>query len=154
MKPVLFVPDSVSAMDLLEQFRSHRAELALVVDEHGQVGGIVTMADLMNTLVGDAPGVEERNGDAVQRADGSWLMDGVISLHLVRDKLGANTAFPDQASGAYQTLAGFVLDELGHVPKPADHFDRDGHRFEVVDMDNHRIDRVLVSRAAPPPQEA
>jgi putative hemolysin len=151
IKPVLFVPDSVSAMDLLEQFRSHRAELALVVDEHGQVGGMVTMADLMNTLVGEVPGVEERNGDAVQRADGSWLMDGALTLHLVRDKLGADTAFPDEASGAYQTLAGFVLDELGHVPKPADYFDWNGYRFEVVDMDNYRIDRVLVSRAGPPP---
>ncbi len=154
IKPVLFVPDSVSAMDLLEQFRSRRAELALVVDEHGQVGGMVTMADLMNTLVGEVPGVEERNGDAVQRPDGSWLMDGAISLHRVRDKLDADAEFPDEASGAYQTLAGFVLDELGHVPKAADHFDWNGYRFEVVDMDNYRIDRVLVSRAAPPPPRA
>jgi putative hemolysin len=115
---------------------------------------MVTMADLMNTLVGDVPGVEERDADSVQRADGSWLMDGAISLHRVRDKLDNTTAFPDEASGAYQTLAGFVLDELGHVPKPADHFHWNGYRFEVVDMDNYRIDRVLVSRAAPPPPHA
>jgi putative hemolysin len=149
VKPVLYVPDSVSAMDLLEQLRSHRAELALVVDEHGQVGGMVTLADLMNTLVGEVPGVEESNSDAVQRADGSWLMDGAISLHRVRDKLGPDAAFPDEASGAYQTLAGFVLNQLGHVPKADDHFDWNGYRFEVVDMDNNRIDRLLVSRCEP-----
>jgi putative hemolysin len=149
VKPVLYVPDSASAMDLLEQLRSHRAELALVVDEHGQVGGMVTLADLMNTLVGEVPGVEERNSDAVQRADGSWLMDGAIPLQRVRDKLGADTAFPDEASGAYQTLAGFVLDQLGHVPGPSDHFDWNGYRFEVIDMDNNRIDRLLVSPCKP-----
>jgi putative hemolysin len=150
IKPVLYVPDSVSAMGLLAQFRTHRAELALVVDEHGQVGGMVTLADLMNTLVGEVPGVEERDSDAVQRADGSWLMDGAISLHRLRDKLGVDAAFPDEASGAYQTLAGFVLNQLGHVPKAGDHFDWNGYRFEVVDMDNNRIDRLLVSRQAPP----
>jgi putative hemolysin len=149
VKPVLYVPDSVSAMGLLEQFRTHRAELALVVDEHGQVGGMVTLADLMNTLVGAVPGVEDQDSDAVQRADGSWLMDGGISLHRVRDKLGADRDFPDEASGAYQTLAGFVLNQLGRVPKPGDCFDWDGHCFEVVDMDNNRIDQVMVSRKAP-----
>jgi putative hemolysin len=149
VKPVLYVPDSVSAMGLLEQFRTHRSELALVVDEHGQVGGMVTLADLMNTLVGQVPGVEERDSDAVQRPDGSWLMDGSISLHRVRDKLGADRDFPDEASGAYQTLAGFVLNELGRVPTAGDYFDWDGRRFEVVDMDNNRIDRVLVSPVSP-----
>jgi putative hemolysin len=151
IKPVLYVPDSVSAMDLLAQLRSHRAELALVVDEHGQVGGMVTLADLMNTLVGEVPGVEERNSDAVQREDGSWLMDGAISLHRVRDKLGIAASFPDESGGAYQTLAGFVLDQLRHLPKPSDHVDWQGYRFEVVDMDRTRIDRLLVSRHDPSP---
>jgi putative hemolysin len=154
VKPVLYVPDSVSAMDLLEQLRSHRTELALVVDEHGQVGGMATLADLMNTLVGEVPGVQERNTDAVQRADGSWLMDGALPLHRVRDKLGADVAFPDEASGAYQTLAGFVLNQLGRVPQPSDHYDWSGYRFEVVDMDNNRIDRLLVSRSEPVPPPA
>ncbi|MEO7495216.1 MAG: hemolysin family protein [Massilia sp.] len=143
VKPLLYVPDSVSAMDLLEECRRHRAELALVVDEHGQVKGLVTLADLMNTLVGEVPGVEERDSDAVLRDDGSWLMDGAIALQRVCEKLGDD--FPDPGDSAYQTLAGFVLNQLRHVPRTGDHVDWRGFRFEVVDMDKQRIDRVLVS---------
>lgn len=144
-KPALHVPATITAMDLLEQFREHGAELALVVDEHGQMQGMVTLSDLMGALVGGVPGVEAHESDAVQREDGSWLMDGAMALERLRELLGTAAAFPEEAAGAYQTLAGFVLHQLGHIPKPSDNFAWNGYRFEVVDMDRNRVDRVLVS---------
>lgn len=144
-RPPLFVPASVTAMGLLEQFREQRAELALVVDEHGQLQGMVTLVDLMGALVGGVPGVEARETEAIQREDGSWLMDGAMGLERLRELLGTAAAFPAEASGAYQTLAGLVLHQLGRVPRASDHFDWNGYRFEVVDMDRNRVDRVLVS---------
>jgi putative hemolysin len=143
--PALFVPASVTGIGLLEQFRERGTELALVVDEHGQVLGMVTLTDLMGALVGGVPGVEAREGDAVQREDGSWLMDGAMPLERLRELLGTAAALPNEAAGAYQTLAGFMLHQLGHIPATSEHVDWDGHRFEVVDMDHNRIDRVLVS---------
>ena len=148
-KPALFVPSTVTAMGLLDQFRAQRAELALVVDEHGQLLGMVTLADLMGTLVGGVPGVEARESEAIQREDGSWLMDGAMGLERLRELLGTAAAFPEEASGAYQTLAGFMLHQFGRIPRASEHVDWNGYRFEVVDMDHNRIDRVLV---APLPQ--
>ncbi len=144
-KPALYVPATATARGLLEQFRSHRAELALVVDEHGQLLGMVTLADLMGTLVGGVPGVEAHETDAIQREDGSWLMDGAMALERLRELLGTAADFPQEAAGAYQTLAGFVLHQLGHIPRVSEYVEWNNYRFEVVDMDRNRIDRVLVS---------
>ncbi len=146
-KPALFVPDTVSAMGLLDQLRSHQAELALVVDEHGQVEGMVTLSDLMSALVGKVPGVAARDPEAVQRDDGSWLVDGSIGLDRLRELLGTSVPFPGEAGGAFHTAAGLLLNQLGHIPKASDHIDWNGYRFEVVDMDHNRIDRLLVSRS-------
>lgn len=144
-RPPLYVPASATARDLLAQFRQHGAEQALVVDEHGQLQGMVTLADLVAALVGGVPGAEARESDAVQREDGSWLMDGAMPLERLRELLGTAAEFPEEAAGAYQTLAGFVLHQLGHIPAESEHVEWDGRRFEVVDMDRNRIDRVLVS---------
>lgn len=145
-KPPLYVPESVSAMGLLELLKKNRAELALVVDEYGEIEGMVTLSDVMSALVGDVSVIdEEHEADAVQREDGTWFMDGGISLDRFRDLLGIDTRFPDESSGGYHTLAGFVLTMLGHIPKSSEHFEWDNFRFEVVDMDRNRIDRVLVS---------
>ena len=141
----LYVPATASAMDLLAQLRQHGAEQALVVDEYGQLQGMVTLADLMGALVGGVPGAEAREGDAVQREDGSWLMDGAMPLERLRELLGTAAEFPGEAAGACQTLAGFVLHQLGHIPAESEHIEWEGRRFEVVDMDRSRIDRVLVS---------
>jgi putative hemolysin len=145
LRAPLYVPASVTAMGLLEQFRQRQAELALVVDEHGQVQGMVTLSDLASAVVGGLPGVQARENDAVQREDGSWLVDGAVELDRLRELLGTEAAFPGEGEGAFHTLAGFVLHQLGRVPAPSDKFDWDGRRFEVVDMDRNRIDRVLVS---------
>jgi putative hemolysin len=151
VKPLLYVPESISAMDLLEQFKKERVELALVVDEYGDIQGMVTLADVMSTLVGDVSVAgEAQPPDAVRREDGSWFMDGGVSLDRFRDLLGTSTTFPDEADGNYHTLAGFVLYQLGYIPRSSEHFNWDGFRFEVVDMDGNRIDRLLVSAAARP----
>lgn len=151
-KPALYVPESLSAMELLETLQTHRTELALVVDEYGEIEGMVTLSDVVSALVGDVTVVDDttQEADAMQREDGSWLVDGGISLDRFRDLLGTDTRFPDESSGAYHTLAGFVLHQLGHIPRISEHFEWDAYRFEVVDMDRNRIDRLLVSRQASP----
>ncbi|WP_267874151.1 hemolysin family protein [Telluria aromaticivorans] len=151
VQELLYVPETVGAMVLLEMFKKNRAELALIVDEYGDIQGMVTLSDIMSALVGDvAVGGEEHNADAVQRQDGSWLLDGGVSLDRFRDLLETNAAFPGEDSGAYHTLAGFLLYQLGYIPKAADLVDWAGFRFEVMDMDGNRIDRIMVSRQEPP----
>jgi putative hemolysin len=152
VKPALYVPESVSAMDLLETLKKNRAEIALVVDEYGDIEGMVTLSDVMGALVGDVSVIDDEahEADAVQREDGSWLIDGGVSLDRFRDLFGTDLRFPEEATGSYHTLAGFVLTQLGRIPSASDHFEWDRYRFEVMDMDRHRIDRLLVSKAADP----
>lgn len=152
LKSPLYVPESVSAMDLLETLKQNRAELALIVDEYGEIAGMITLSDMMGALVGEVSILdgEVRQDDAFQRDDGSWLMDAGISLDRFREILGGDIRFPDEASGIYHTLAGFVLTRFCRVPQTSDHIEAAGYRFEVVDMDRQRIDRLLVSPADPP----
>lgn len=147
-KPPLYVPETLSAMDLLESLKKNRAELALVVDEYGEIEGMVTLSDVMGALVGDVSVIddEEHEADAIQREDGTWLLDGGISLDRFRDVLGTELRFPDESSGNYHTLAGFVLVQLGHIPGVSEHFEWEGYRFEVMDMDRNRIDKLLVAK--------
>lgn len=147
VRPILYVPESVSAMHVLELFKQNRAEQALIVDEYGDIHGMVTLADVMSALVGDVPAIGDvQESDAVQREDGSWLLDGGVSLERFRDLLCTQARFPGEEDGDYHTLAGFVLYQLGYIPRPSEHFDWSGYRFEVVDMDGNRIDRLLVAR--------
>jgi putative hemolysin len=146
-KPALFVPESLSAMQLLETLKKHRAERALVVDEYGEIEGLVTLNDVLGALVGDVSVVdEEQEADAVERGDGSWSVDAGMSLDRFRELFGIEARFPEEESGNYHTLAGFVLTRLGHIPNVSEYFEWDSYRFEVVDMDRNRIDRLLVSR--------
>ena len=152
VKPALYVPESVSAMDLLETLKKNRAEIALVVDEYGDIEGMVTLSDVMGALVGDVSVIDDEahEADAIQREDGSWLIDGGVSLDRFRDLFSTDLRFPDESTGAYHTLAGFVLTQLGRIPAVSDHFEWGGHRFEVMDMDRHRIDKLLISKADVP----
>jgi putative hemolysin len=146
-KPPLYMPESVSAMDLLESLKKNRSEIALVVDEYGEIEGMVTLSDVMGALVGDVSIVDDgkQDADAVQREDGSWLIDGGISFDRFRDIFNTDVRFPEESAGTYHTLAGFVLTQLGHIPKASEHFEWSGYRFEVVDMDRNRIDRLMVA---------
>lgn len=149
-QPPLFVPETISAMQLLETLKKHRAELALIIDEYGEIEGMVTLSDVMGALVGDVSMIDEhQEEDAVRRDDGSWLIDGGITLDRFRELLETEVRFPEEESGNYHTLAGFVMTWLGHVPKVSEHFEWEGYRIEVMDMDRNRIDRLLIARIAP-----
>ena len=145
-REALFVPDSMPAVHLLESFRSSHKHVALVMDEYGAVEGLVTVTDLLTAIVGDLPGdASEAQGEFVARADGSWLVDGSAGMEDVMTHFGFDD-LPEDEKGAYQTIGGFVMARLGRVPKAADQFEWGGMRFEVMDMDGRRIDKVLVSR--------
>jgi putative hemolysin len=149
IEPILYVPDSSSAIDLLEQLKQGRVELAMIVDEYGDIQGMVTLTDVMSALVGDVtPASGHGEPDAVRREDGSWLVDGGMVLDRFRHLTGADIRFPDEDGGAYHTLAGFMLYQLAVIPHAGDRLDWDGWRFEVVDMDGNRIDRLLVAPLA------
>ncbi|WP_296949388.1 hemolysin family protein [uncultured Massilia sp.] len=151
VEPIVYVPESVSAIDLLEQLKKHRVELAMIVDEYGDIQGMVTLTDVMSALVGEvSTGEDAEHPDAVQREDGSWFVDGGMVMDRFRDLTGADIAFPDEDTGAYHTLAGFLLYQMGVIPKAGDRLTWRGWLFEVVDMDGNRIDRLLVAPDASP----
>ena len=150
LRPPLYVPESVTTTKLMELFRKARAQFALIVDEYGEVQGLVTLTDVMASIVGDVPaeGVAAEQ-DAVQRDDGSWLIDGAIGIERFRSLLDLDP-LPGEDEGAYNTVAGFALHQLGRIPAVGEHFVAAGLRFEIVDMDRTRIDKLLVSRLPEP----
>lgn len=146
MRPPLRVPLSVSPLRLLELFRASPLHVVLVTGLHGEIKGLVTLHDVLEAIVGTLP-TEEAAAESrlVQREDGSWLMDGLLAVNELKEVIGV-PSLPDEEAGAYETVGGFVLSHLGRVPAAGDHFDWGGWRFEVMDMDGRRIDRVLVAR--------
>lgn len=149
----LFVPDSMGVFQLLEALKTSRRHLAIVLDEFGAVEGLVTVTDLLEAFVGSLPTDATAERSIVARADGSWLVDGTAPFGDVAGELGLDDP-PDGEAGAYHTLGGFVMARLGRIPQTADTVDWGGMRFEVIDMDGRRIDKVLVSRVLPPAPEA
>jgi putative hemolysin len=150
LREPLSVPRNARALRVLEAFRESGVHLALVVDEYGAVAGLVTLTDLVEEIVGELAAMEGEPSGAVQREDGSWLMDASLPMKDVKKILGIARR-PQGEEGEYDTLGGFVMTRLGKVPAPAEHFEWGGLRFEVVDMDGKRIDKVLVSAAADGP---
>ncbi len=153
MKPPLYIPESAPALKALETFRRTGAPIALIVDEYGDFQGIVTLEDLLEALIGDLPEPgQEEEASVTQRADGSWLVDGMLPIDQLKDAVGIQR-LPDEDEASYQTVAGLVMDQLRRIPKAADWFQIDDYRFEVVDMDGRRIDKVMVSREPHAPDE-
>ena len=145
----LYVPDTLTIIELLEEFKKHRQHLALVVDEFGELQGLVTMNDVMETLVGEVATVEDGSQpDIVRRDDGSWLVDGDIAIERFKEAMGIDREFPDESAGAYRTLGGLSMKLLGRVPKLGDRFTIDDYRFEVIDMDRNRVDKLLVTKVS------
>ncbi len=146
MTPPRFVPGSMTLIDLLRTFHAQRATFALVVNEFGQTEGVVTLADLLQTLVGDMmPFADDpEEALAVRRADGSWLLDGLLPVDEMKEKLDLRDV-PDESFGNFHTVGGFVLSSLGRIPKKGESFDYANWRFEVVDVERNRIDEVLAS---------
>ncbi len=142
---VLYVPESLTGMELLENFRSTNSHLALVVDEYGEIQGLVTVQDLLEAITGEFKTLRVEDAWAVQRPDGSWLLDGLIPIPELKDRLGFATA-PEEELGRYNTLSGMLMLLLGRVPRTGDTVFWQGWRFEIVDMDQHRIDKVLAAQ--------
>jgi len=142
----IFVPETLPAFRLLETFKTYRAHFIFVIDEHGTVQGLVTLHDVLEAIVGDIPSIDQADEEyAVQREDGSWILDGMLSIEefkniFLLDKL------PSEETRIYQALSGFVMMQLGRIPTTGEWFDFNGLRFEILDMDGNRIDKILVSR--------
>ncbi|MGH6926033.1 MAG: hemolysin family protein [Propylenella sp.] len=145
LRQPLIVHEATPALRLLEMFRENPIHMAVVVDEYGVLEGIVTPTDILAAIAGALPeDLTEEEEAAVRRADGSWLMDGMIGIDEAERLLERKGMRGDED---FETLAGFLLARLGHIPQTGERFDWDGLRFEVVDMDGRRIDRVLVAKA-------
>jgi putative hemolysin len=145
LQPAIFVPESLTGMELLENFRSAPSHTALVVDEYGEVQGLVTPQDLFEAIAGEFKTTTQDDAWAVQRKDGSWLLDGLIPIHELKDRLHLDTV-PEEDLGRYNTLSGMMMLLLGRVPHTADAADWEGWHFEIVDMDRKRIDKVLATK--------
>ena len=142
--PAVFVPETLSGMELLEHFRGSDTQMVFVVDEYGEVQGVITLRDVLEAITGEFTPTEAGDAWAIQREDGSWLVDGLIPIPELKDRLEIKS-LPDEDRGRYNTLAGTVMLLLGRLPQTTDTVEWDGWRFEVVDMDGKRIDKILAS---------
>jgi len=140
----LYVPNTVTALRALEIFKKSGEPMALVVDEYGAFEGLVTLHDILQALVGDIP-QQGSSTDApiVKREDGSWLVDGMVPVDEIKDLTGL-AHLPDEENGTFHTLGGFVMAQMNRIPSVADHIMVESFRFEVMDMDGRRVDRVLI----------
>ncbi|MBO0725989.1 MAG: HlyC/CorC family transporter [Blastocatellia bacterium] len=148
-RPPLYVPETRTALQLLDLFKQSATHIAMVVDEHGALEGLVTMNDVLEAIVGEMPGPPGSGESlAVRREDGSWLLDGGMPISDFKE-LFSIERLPREEEGGYHTLAGFIMTQLGRLPSASDHFVWNNLRVEVVDMDRRRIDKVLVNYIEP-----
>ncbi len=150
LQPAVFVPETLSGMELLDQFRASSAQLVFVVDEYGEVQGMITVRDVLEAITGEFTTPSDEDSWAVRRDDGSWLFDGLIPVPELKDRLELKE-LPEEDRGRYNTLAGMVMLLLGRLPRTTDAVEWEGWRFEVVDLDGKRVDKVLAS-ALPRPE--
>jgi putative hemolysin len=145
MHEPLYVPESMLALKVLEIFRESRVQIALVIDEFGGLQGLLTLFDILESIVGDIPEIgEAAEPEVIQRDDGTWLVDGMLPVDEFKEIFHISD-LPDEERGYYQTVGGFMMTQLGRIPSASDHFDWSGMRFEVVDMDGMRVDKILIS---------
>ncbi|WP_334187216.1 hemolysin family protein [Noviherbaspirillum sp.] len=150
LQPAVFLPESLTGMELLENFKNSGVQLAFIVDEYGEVQGIVTLQDVMEAITGEFKPHRAEDAWAVQRDDGSWLLDGLIPVPELKDRLSLKEV-PEEDRGRYNTLSGMVMLLLGKIPQMTDSCEWEGWRFEIVDLDGKRIDKVL---AKPLPRQS
>jgi putative hemolysin len=144
--PAIHVPETLTGMELIDRFRGNQAQMVFVVNEYGEIQGIVTLHDLLEAVTGEFAPRDAEAAWAVRREDGSWLLDGAIPIPEMKDRL-ALKAVPEEDKARYHTLGGMMMLLLGKIPLAGDHADWEGWRLEVVDMDDKRIDKVM---AVPP----
>ncbi len=149
----LYVPEAMHTQKLLDLFKENRVKVALVMDEFGGVAGMVTIRDIIEHLVGDLPSYDEEfKQEIVQREDGSWLVDGLLPISEFKNFLELDELPLEEKTG-FNTVAGFVVTNIGHIPTAGNYFLWNGYRFEVVDMDGSRVDKVLVGKLPEDPAE-
>jgi putative hemolysin len=148
VQSAVFVPETLSGKELLEQFRARIGRMVFVVDEYGVVQGLVTPVDLLEAITGELQPLAQVDAWATPREDGSWLLDGLMPVSELKARLSIRD-LPDEERGRYNTVAGLLLAVSGHLPKVGERIDSTGWRFEVLDLDARRIDKVL---ATPLPQ--
>ncbi len=145
VQPAVFVPESLTGMDLLEHFRASGTQMVLVVDEYGEVQGLVTLQDVLEAVTGEFKPRNQEDAWAVRREDGSWLLDGLIPVPELKDRLELK-AVPEEDKGRYHTLSGLMMWLLGRLPRTGDVAQWEDWRLEIVDLDGKRVDKVLASR--------
>jgi putative hemolysin len=145
LQPAVFVPESLTGMDLLGHFRASGTQMVLVVDEYGEVQGLVTLQDVLEAVTGEFKPRNQEDAWAVQREDGSWLLDGLIPIPELKDKLDWKSV-PEEDKSRYHTLSGLVMWLLGRLPHTSDKTTWDGWELEVVDLDGKRVDKVLAKK--------
>jgi len=151
LRAPLYVPEGATTTALLENFRRARTQLALIVDEYGELQGLVTLTDVLTSIIGDLPSPDaNQDREIIEREDGSWLIDGSAPIERVKSVLEIHETLPGEGENAFNTMGGFVMHVLGRIPAVADHFQAAGVRIEVIDMDRNRVDKVLVARVASP----
>jgi putative hemolysin len=143
MQPALFIPDNNSPYQLLEKFKQTKTHSCFIVDEYGSILGMITLNDILEAIVGDMPQPDVADYEIIEREDGSFLVDAQIPFYNFLAKF-EKTDWMNEGEQNFDTFAGFVLHELEHIPRAGEKFDWKGFKFEVVDMDGHRIDKVLV----------
>jgi putative hemolysin len=147
----LFVPETMTVLKLLESFKETRVHIALITDEYGSIQGIITLHDILEAIVGDIHSLgEPAEVQIVVREDGSWLVDGDTPIEKLKNILSIDS-FPGEEEGYYRTVAGLIIFILQRIPKTGDHIELKGLRYEVVDMDGNRVDKVLVTQIPTPP---
>jgi putative hemolysin len=147
LQPAVFVPEHLSGLDLLQQFRATDTPLMLVIDEYGEINGLVTMQDVLEAVAGEFRPRSLDEAWAVQRDDGSWLLDGLIPIPELMDRLGLKRV-PEEGRARYHTLSGLVMWLSGRLPQTGDVLTWENWRLEVVDLDGKRIDKVLATPIA------
>lgn len=141
----LYVPETLTGMELLSNFRISDVQMAFVIDEYGDVLGIVTLQDLIEAITGEFQPRNPEASWAMHRDDGTWLLDGLIPLQELKDRLGLDVV-PEEERGRYHTLSGMLMLLTGRLPREGDSAEWEGWRFEIVDMDGKKIDKVLACR--------
>ncbi len=153
LQPAVFVPESLTGMELLEEFKNSGVQMSIIVDEYGEVQGIVTLQDVLEAITGEFKPVRAEDSWAVQRDDGSWLLDGLIPIPELKDMLQI-TQVPDEERGRYNTLSGMMMLLLGRVPNVGDQSEWGKWVFEIVDLDGLRIDKVLATPKVETPESS
>lgn len=148
MQTALYVPETITGMELLDNFRSSDVHMAFIIDEYGEVQGIVTLQDLIEAITGEFHPRDPKTSWAVQREDGSWLLDGHIPVPELKDRLALDSV-PEEDRGRYHTLSGMIMLLTGKLPKVAETVIWEGWKLEIVDMDGRTIDKVLATKQTP-----